>query len=249
MIQFFRQIRQRLLIQNRFSRYLIYAVGEIILVVIGILIALQINNWNESKKSTAKLKTILIALHSDLVQDTLLVTNKLPGIVQQFEFNETIRARVAAPNATLDTLIKIARFEFNPSWSNQLLYHTNAFNSLNETGLIENLPDTLKASIKNFYNHKNNLNRRVERITNDYRNKVSSFVDTYSFGSTQLHDQGALIDSLIWQNINTNHLAARFQGITNFRRIHFDQTREELEYSLSHSRILLQQIDNYLKRT
>ncbi|HIB48318.1 MAG TPA: hypothetical protein EYN07_00740 [Flavobacteriaceae bacterium] len=51
MITFFRKVRQRLLIENRFSKYLLYAIGEIILVVIGILIALQINNWNEARKN------------------------------------------------------------------------------------------------------------------------------------------------------------------------------------------------------
>ena len=50
MIKFFRKIRQKLLSQNRFTRYLIYANGEIFLVVIGILIALQINTWNENRK-------------------------------------------------------------------------------------------------------------------------------------------------------------------------------------------------------
>ena len=50
MIKFFRKIRQKLLSENKFSKYLIYAIGEIILVVIGILIALSINNWNETKK-------------------------------------------------------------------------------------------------------------------------------------------------------------------------------------------------------
>ncbi len=51
MIKFFRHIRQRLLTENKLSKYLIYAIGEIILVVIGILIALQINNWNEARKA------------------------------------------------------------------------------------------------------------------------------------------------------------------------------------------------------
>ena len=51
MIKFFKKIRQKLLSENQFSKYLIYAVGEIILVVIGILIALQINNWNEEDKT------------------------------------------------------------------------------------------------------------------------------------------------------------------------------------------------------
>ena len=50
MIKFFRKIRQKLLSENKFSKYLIYAIGEIVLVVIGILIALSINNWNEKRK-------------------------------------------------------------------------------------------------------------------------------------------------------------------------------------------------------
>src|SRR6056297_275206 len=50
MIKFFRRIRQKLLSENKFSKYLLYALVEIVLVVIGILIALQINNWNEEQK-------------------------------------------------------------------------------------------------------------------------------------------------------------------------------------------------------
>ena len=51
MIKFFRHIRQQLLSENKFSKYLIYAIGEIVLVVIGILIALQIGDINEEEKS------------------------------------------------------------------------------------------------------------------------------------------------------------------------------------------------------
>ena len=49
MIEFFRKIRKKMLTENKFSKYLIYAIGEIILVVIGILIALSINNWNSKQ--------------------------------------------------------------------------------------------------------------------------------------------------------------------------------------------------------
>ncbi|MBW2938506.1 hypothetical protein KXJ69_10330 [Aureisphaera sp. CAU 1614] len=59
MIKFFRRIRQKLLSENKFSKYLLYAIGEIVLVVIGILIALQINNWNEERKlKTEELKML-----------------------------------------------------------------------------------------------------------------------------------------------------------------------------------------------
>ena len=67
MIKFFRKIRQNLLSENKFSKYLIYAIGEIILVVIGILIALQINNNNELNKQRAKEVQFLKNLKSDLI--------------------------------------------------------------------------------------------------------------------------------------------------------------------------------------
>ena len=53
MIKFFRKIRYDLMEKNKTGKYLKYAIGEIILVVIGILIALQINNWNEDRKRRA----------------------------------------------------------------------------------------------------------------------------------------------------------------------------------------------------
>lgn len=66
MIKFFRKIRQKLLSENKFSKYLIYAIGEIVLVVIGILIALQINNLNEAKKTRTKEISYLANLKNDL---------------------------------------------------------------------------------------------------------------------------------------------------------------------------------------
>ena len=59
MIKLYRNIRKRLLADQRLSKYFLYAFGEIILVVIGILIALQINTWNENRKSQEELQTIL----------------------------------------------------------------------------------------------------------------------------------------------------------------------------------------------
>jgi hypothetical protein len=62
MFRLFSRIRQQLLSQKKLSSYLLYAVGEITLVVIGILIALQINNWNEAKSLNNKVNSQLINL-------------------------------------------------------------------------------------------------------------------------------------------------------------------------------------------
>ncbi|MFY0602863.1 MAG: hypothetical protein JXQ93_02865 [Flavobacteriaceae bacterium] len=66
MIKFFRKIRYKLMSENRTGKYLKYAIGEIILVVIGILIALQINNWNETNKLKAEEQDILKSLVEEI---------------------------------------------------------------------------------------------------------------------------------------------------------------------------------------
>ncbi|WP_019669892.1 DUF6090 family protein [Eudoraea adriatica] len=88
MIKFFRHIRKQLLTENppagsrmagKFSKYLLYAIGEIVLVVIGILIALSINNWNEERKTRKIEKRIL----EELVENLEFNTDRLEQWVIQ----------------------------------------------------------------------------------------------------------------------------------------------------------------------
>ncbi|MDX1471527.1 MAG: DUF6090 family protein, partial [Flavobacteriaceae bacterium] len=100
MIKFFRNIRQSMIRKNRFTKYILYALGEIILVVVGILIALQINNWNESRKDDHKeqliLKQLKIEYQSNLVQlaSKVKIRNSLikdsKEVMQLFQTQETI---------------------------------------------------------------------------------------------------------------------------------------------------------------
>lgn len=69
MLRFFRTLRQRLLVENRVSRYLLYAVGEIFLVVVGILLALQINTWNQERLDRSEEQKYLLRLEQDLKLD------------------------------------------------------------------------------------------------------------------------------------------------------------------------------------
>jgi len=68
-MKIFRKIRQKFLVENKFRNYFIYAIGEIVLVVIGILIALQINNWNQAKEDNKALKEYLVKIKSHTIED------------------------------------------------------------------------------------------------------------------------------------------------------------------------------------
>ena len=71
MIKFFRKIRQNLIMENKTSKYFKYAIGDIVLVVIGILIALSINNWNEERKVQNRLLNIYSLIYNDFENDKL----------------------------------------------------------------------------------------------------------------------------------------------------------------------------------
>ena len=80
MIKFFRKIRQNLLTENKTGKYLKYAIGEIILVVIGILIALQINNWNEHRKFKLNDLRLCKELLNDALADSVFYESRLTGL-------------------------------------------------------------------------------------------------------------------------------------------------------------------------
>lgn len=89
MIGFFRKIRRKLADDNKPLKYVRYALGEIFLVVIGILIALQINNWNQNRNEQNKIKEYAVSLIQELEEDIGMIRN----IKRQ---NEDIIARIDA---------------------------------------------------------------------------------------------------------------------------------------------------------
>ena len=113
MIKFFRGIRQKLLTENKFSKYLIYAIGEIILVVIGILIALQINNWNTDKINQSDSKEFNQRLLNEFVGNIDLANTKIEKIESIINSSKSIlelfnKMPVDDNSRTLDSLLAIA---------------------------------------------------------------------------------------------------------------------------------------------
>jgi len=90
MIKFFRKIRQNLISEGKTEKYFKYAIGEIVLVVIGILIALSINNWNENRKSKRVANEIYQNLQASLVQDSIEVQKIIKFHIKSLEVQKTL---------------------------------------------------------------------------------------------------------------------------------------------------------------
>ncbi len=94
MIKIFRNIRQKLLQEGKIANYLKYAIGEIVLVVIGILIALQLNNWNENRKENLLAMSYLESLKSDLEKDIVQVDEILHDHINSISIINSIDSTI-----------------------------------------------------------------------------------------------------------------------------------------------------------
>ena len=86
----FNRIRKQLAIDNKFFQYSRYAIGEILLVVFGILIALQVDNWNEERISEKQMTSFLNSLENDLKTDT----TEFGGVIRSFEYDIAIKENI-----------------------------------------------------------------------------------------------------------------------------------------------------------
>ena len=91
MIKFFRKIRQNMIKDNKFSKYLLYAIGEIFLVVIGILIAVSINNSNEANKLKQKELILLTAMQQNIKQDLKDLNWNIKANKERIRSNEIVK--------------------------------------------------------------------------------------------------------------------------------------------------------------
>ena len=172
MIKFFRKIRLQLMAENKFSRYLLYALGEIVLVVIGILIAIQINNANQAKKDNKAIEGHLLSIAQNIEGDlkraeyikkkrnrqltntSFIYNNLLPRII-----NPPVgRPLFGKLNFTKDDVVFSSRTLREAFDRNYLNPNTSGFESLTNSGYLEALQGTdIGNLLSEYYNALNEL--------------------------------------------------------------------------------------------
>ena len=152
MIKVFHKIREKMLNQGKIGSYLKYAIGEIILVVIGILIALQVNNWNEERKNQQQLYSIYSAIEDDLRMDIKDINSVISGM----QVNEPCFLQVINGEMTQEIYESHRKCAYILSGFPDISMRQNAFNLLSEFHGYEKekQKETIKA-INEFYTYYN----------------------------------------------------------------------------------------------
>lgn len=152
MLRFFRTLRQRLLTENKFSKYLLYAIGEILLVVVGILIALQINNWNENRNDRFAEKRYVNDLIEDLKNDSIMLNEIYVFLESKSRSKDKIAPILRGELEAIDSM----PYHFNMQWAVQDRFTptTITIEELKNDGKLNIIRDTgLRRKIVSLYNH------------------------------------------------------------------------------------------------
>ena len=150
MIKIFRKIRYRLMETGKTARYFKYAIGEIILVVIGILIALQINNWNQERINQQRADGYLKSLAEDLKSDIAQYDGNIKSYEEELENSKRLLINDDYKTLETDSIFKLVRGYYQLNRTS-----THTYETIKNAGLIESLgTEEINKALNNYYNIK-----------------------------------------------------------------------------------------------
>ncbi|MDB9961166.1 DUF6090 family protein [Oceanihabitans sp.] len=177
MIKFFRKIRKRLLTENKFSKYLLYAIGEIILVVIGIMIALQVNNWNQTRIKFNNDLQMYSKLYDDLNSEYLKIernARQFSGYSRTYShiYNETKGEALYNPNLNYDHVLWFHRY--------------NMFIKEKYSGSFANITnDEIHNHLKSFISRENETNDAMNEWNEHQLKNVRPYLSKHGINQTK----------------------------------------------------------------
>ncbi|WP_445386479.1 DUF6090 family protein [Robiginitalea sp. IMCC44478] len=214
MLKLFRRFRKRLLTNNKFSKYLLYAVGEVILVVLGILVALQVNNWNEDRKERRFEQKMLWELHTSIQNNIQYLDRAIDENKKARQSSQLILSYLESSQTYHDSLdfhFSKALFWFHPSLTN------DAYESLKSYGLHLISNDSIRKKLGDIYEW-TFLERFSDRQEEYFNGTVApllvNWFDSYKFsGSMKPLDYEQLRESPAYKHILRTMISNRTEQI------------------------------------
>ena len=223
MFRFFRTLRHRLLTENRVSRYLLYAVGEILLVMIGILLALQVNNWNEERKSRGLELEILKELKSTLESEFDLMAEHLKWNRKSLLSCYLILNAVSEDLAFHDSLST----HFTQAFTrNMFLMKDNAYQKLKSHGMNFIADEQLKNELLTTYEVNGKWLAELNERNNQYEYQIAfpilgrlfksiGFINLASFPINEEHSNRMVRDSMGYKYPSFDMMPIEYESLKN----------------------------------
>jgi hypothetical protein len=235
MIKFFRKIRQNLLMENKTGKYFKYAIGEIVLVVIGILIALQINNWNETKKVKAFELKMLKELSVAIQKDIEYTENHILGYRTKVGEKSVLYFKGLLKNNKVD--MDSLRYYFNwTSYGVSFQINEGPYQALKSIGLDKIANDSLRNSIQLFYDFVLPRRRQLVVFNEEMYHEQQETLKQFFLGESKYEIIGddvkiykPLVDSHFWLQPKFLDILIMTESRVGWRRREFEGLTEDLK--------------------
>ena len=243
-----------MLAEKKISKYLIYSIGEIVLVVIGILIALQINNWNQDRINTGKQQDYLIGLKNDLEKQITSFNTS----VQFYDHIIGIGESILVDFSSIGTLTEIDSINRKLSF---LMYAggypeiTTTFNELNSTGQLNLIKEkSLRSQVIKYYQNSENNQKAVEGNTENviYNQifpviKSNIIIRPENFGyQNKKIDLVDNLKTMFENNLNNSNKEFELVNAISMRIIVAKTNKGHIEKAKSEAELLLDSINSEL---
>jgi len=247
MIRIFRHIRKKLIEQDNVRKYLLYAIGEILLVVIGILIALQVNNWNEGRKQALQNRQYLTTLSAEIENNIETLTAYKKKLKEQadstYYYLELVNGDIKPSGTTIDQLTG----EVGPIFS--IAITKSVISKLSGSGILESIQDeelkrllpSITKSYENFEKSYAIANDHWINLLRPYYNKHGDLLKMYSKTSRyKLPESGYSPD------INSFYKNRYFSGILSIRLLNNKNLDRTTTNVITNLESVNAQIQNFL---
>ncbi|NKI30422.1 DUF6090 family protein [Croceivirga thetidis] len=242
MIKFFRRIRQKLLSENKFSKYLIYAIGEIVLVMIGILLALQVNNWNENRKTQNTINEYYGQLLEDLKKDSSFskitieeFKNNQQAFQKYYELYNKDNLELEEVYASINSLIVATK---------PLSFNSSTIETLQNSGDIKLIPTTIRNKLIDLRRNQLNTIKRAEGLENGKYNIIQR--TSLMTGSDDLQkklERHPELKKRLGKDLKLEELILSIEGGHNWKNI----MEKEIIARLQQMEIDINEITNLIK--
>jgi hypothetical protein len=252
MIPFFRRLRKQLADDNKPLKYLRYAIGEIVLVVIGILIALSINNWNQEQQNKKLEQATLKALLSEFQDNQTSINDYLENIVKMRKFGDTLR-KLIGPELTSIGKYEVLRLIGEVSETTKCIVTIDVLGDVQSSGKLNLLSNVeVRKSISKWSSHLKEL--QSEEF--DWAQEFSNLFIPYTQKWMQWDDVDFVFngkDSLRYYksrfDIDPRHILQQpeFENIVNQQFWRISRVRRRTVTLLERTDTLISQIETDLK--
>lgn len=238
MLNFLRNLRR-----NKVnSKYLKYALGEILLVMIGILLALQVNNWNEGLKLAKERNAFRSSLEKELQADRIYLTDKIEGLKSESDELLLFKEKVNSVDADLTQLKLLVQEELIPFITDFRGFNNNTYQSYSSSGRLNLLNNELQQELYLLNTMQIQTLASYEKLTDLYFVQISSFGQKYPLDiEISLIKRGKLYDE-IWAKARLEELGAALNTWGTSKRNYYRIMISNLQEALDQTNHIL---DNY----